>query len=319
MSIAACLLLYSVAMLALAPPVLRRLTRSGHAPRLGVAVWLAAIGSVALTWAVAAGLVVLDVVRHWNSHTVVLASCIARLHGVFVGDAGVLGQIGLLAAAVAVTGAAGALGVRLYRTLARLRERAHEHAHAVRIVGSRGSDHDVVVLDTVEPAAYCVSGRPAAIVLTTAALAALDGDQLAAVLAHERAHLAGRHPEIVAVLRALALVLPRVRLITTGAAEVPRLLEMCADDNAVRRHGHQALLAGLASLAGAVPAGAVPAGALGAADLAVTTRAQRLAAPPGLPARAHAWTALTTSLAVLAAGPPITLALASTGALLCGP
>ena len=46
-----------------------------------------------------------------------------------------------------------------------------------------------------EPAAYCVSGRPPAIVVTTAALGALDDRQLDAVVAHERAHLAGHHPQ----------------------------------------------------------------------------------------------------------------------------
>ena len=45
---------------------------------------------------------------------------------------------------------------------------------------------------SAQPAAYCVPGRPATIVLTSGALAVLDPAQLTAVLAHERAHLAGR-------------------------------------------------------------------------------------------------------------------------------
>ena len=51
-----------------------------------------------------------------------------------------------------------------------------------------------VVLDDPRPAAYCVAGRPAAIVVTSGALAVLDQPQLEAVLAHERAHLAQRPP-----------------------------------------------------------------------------------------------------------------------------
>lgn len=39
-NIAVCLLLYSVAVLVFAPRPLHVLTRAGHAPRFGVAVWL---------------------------------------------------------------------------------------------------------------------------------------------------------------------------------------------------------------------------------------------------------------------------------------
>ncbi|MCV7084207.1 M48 family metalloprotease, partial [Mycolicibacter hiberniae] len=102
--------------------------------------------------------------------------------------------------------------VRLARALVGLRKRAHEHARAVRIVGRASGDDDVLVVDGATPGAYCVAGRPAAIVLTTGALGALDDRQLAAVLAHERAHLAGHHLQLVCALRAAAAVLPRVRL-----------------------------------------------------------------------------------------------------------
>lgn len=81
---------------------------------------------------------------------------------------------------------------------------------------------------------------------------------------------------MVTALRGLGVVFPRLTLMTAGAAEVSRLLEMCADDAAVRRYGHRALLTGLMALAGAAPAGA-----LGAADVAVLSRAERLALPPG--------------------------------------
>jgi Zn-dependent protease with chaperone function len=46
---------------------------------------------------------------------------------------------------------------------------------------------------------YCVPGRLPTIVVTTGALAVLEPEQLAAVLAHERAHLAGRHHLLLAV------------------------------------------------------------------------------------------------------------------------
>ncbi len=314
MSIAVCLLLYSAAVLVFGPRVLPHLTRTGYAPRLGVAVWLSAVVSVLASWAVAAVLIVIDVVRHWDSPMAVLASCAMQFGEVLTGQAGLPAQIGLLVIAATATGALTALCVRLARTLIRLRHTAFEHAQAVRIVGRRTAEPDVIVLPSDQPAAYCVAGRPAAIVLSTATLAALDKEQLAAVLAHERAHLAGRHPQIIAVLRALTAVLPRVQLTTQGAAEISRLLEMCADDTAARHHGHRTLLSGLLGLASTTT---VPAPALGAATVAVLSRAQRLSTPPEFAARAQACTMLTISLTAIAAGPLITIALAASGALLC--
>ncbi len=137
------------------------------------------------------------------------------------------------------------------------------------MVGRPTAQRDVFIVDTDERTAYCVAGAPPAIVVTTGAIAALGGDELQAVLAHERAHLDEHHLKIVTALRGLAMVFPRVRLMTRAATDVGRLLEMCADDAAVRRHGQRSLLAGLMALAGTTPAQA-----LGAADVALLNRAR---------------------------------------------
>src|SRR5260370_1178978 len=100
------------------------------------------------------------------------------------------------------------------------------HARMARLVGRRVLGRDAVVLDAPERVAYCVAGRPHTIVVTSAALAALDERHLDAVLAHERAHLVGRHHLLLALTRSLAAILPTVALFRTGAAEVARLLEM---------------------------------------------------------------------------------------------
>lgn len=311
MSIAACLLLYSVAASVAGPPLLQRLTRDGHTPRFGVAVWLSAICSVLITWLAVAVLVVVDVVRDWNYPAVVALSCMSRLHSVMRGQAGIGSQITLLAIAATATAAAAVFGMRLARTVIRLRARAHEHAQAVRIVGRRNHEPGVVVVDAGKPAAYCVSGRPPAIVVTSGALATLDENQLGAVLAHERAHLAGHHTHLTAALRSLAMVFSLVPLMTQGMAEVSRLLEMCADDAAARQHGRQALLSGLITLAGAAPAPA-----LGAATVAVLARAERLMLPPAN--RTGTRAALTAVMAIIATGPLITVALAALCPLMCG-
>jgi len=306
------LLVYSLVVVVAGPPLLRRLTRSGHVPRLDVVAWLTAIASVLITWIAAAVAAVLDVLGHWN-HGHFVAACLAKLFGVAAGDAGMVPRAALITIAVAAAVVAAATVIRLTRTLMRIRKRAQRHAQAVRIVGRRTDEHDVVILDAPEPAAYCVSGRPPAIVVTTAAVGALDERQLHAVVAHERAHLSGHHAHIVATLRSLAAALPRITLITEGADQVSQLLEMCADDVAARRHGRGALLSGLLALSGVTPAGA-----LGAADVAVVARAQRLAAPDAQPALARSRAALTGIVTVMATGPLVAAALAASGALRCG-
>lgn len=313
MSVATCLLLYSVAVLLFGPPVLRSLTDRGFAPRLGVAAWLTTIGSVLVAWLAALALSIAQAIHFWHHRRAVVASCMNRLHDIAIGGAGIVPRILLAALVILVSVAVVAAGVRLVDTVARMRARAHEHADAVRLVGHRTGTQDVVVIEADKPAAYAVSGQPPAIVVTSAAVAALDEAQLAAVLAHERAHLSGRHWIVVSALRGLAAVVPRLTLMTQGAQQVSLLLEMCADDAATRHHDPRALLAGLIALCRAAPAEA-----LAAADVAVLARAERLALPPGHPDEASTRAALTAVIAAMVAGPFLVTPLAGFGALLCG-
>ncbi len=297
------LLLYSVAMLVAAPPLLQALTCSGNAPRLGVVTWLSAIGTVVGSWLATAVMAIIEVISHWTHPRTVASSCLARLQRTISGDAGIAPQITLLAIAAAVTVAAAIIGMRLATAVLEMRARAHEHARAVRLVGHRTGEPDVVMVEAAKPAAYCVAGRPPAIVVTSAARAALDDRQLAAVLAHERAHLAGHHAVIVSALRAVATMFPRLSLFTYGAQQVSRLLEMCADDVAARRHSSRALLSGLITLCTAAPTEA-----LAAADLAVLARAERLARPPQASMRVKTRAALASVIVIMAAGPLIAVA-----------
>ncbi|MGH3908570.1 MAG: M56 family metallopeptidase [Pseudonocardiaceae bacterium] len=316
MSVAACLLLYSFAVAVLAPRLLVRLTHAGTAPRLGVAAWLAAIGSVVGSWAVAAAFLAAELVRDWSQPgQTMLSSCFAQLRAVATGSYGVGVQIGLLVlagfAAVAVT----ILVARLGRSLLRARATTHKHARMARLAGRLDADLDAIVLDVPERAAYCVAGRPHTIVLTRGAMAALDDRHLGAVLSHERAHLAGRHHLLLALSHGLAAILPRIELLTTGAAEVARLLEMCADDAAARTHGRRTVLQALLALSGATP---VPTGGLSASGVGVLARAERLATPPEPARQLRVRLLLGTTTALITVGPLLAGALAATGVALCG-
>jgi hypothetical protein len=168
-----------------------------------------------------------------------------------------------------------------------------------------------VMLDDPRPAAYCVAGRPAAIVVTSGALAVLDPPQLRAVLAHENAHLAHRHHTLATITRGLAAAFPGVPLFTRGSAEVARLTEMSADDTAVRTSGRHALVTALIAIAtgtafssAGVADTPVPRRAMAAASCAVPDRVERLLRPSS-PARSTAFTGtLTLILTLLAAAPP---------------
>jgi len=71
-------------------------------------------------------------------------------------------------------------------------------------------------------------------VISSAALEALTPDQLAAVMAHERAHLRGHHHLVLAGARSLQRAFPRVPLFAAAPTELAALVEMVADDRAGR-------------------------------------------------------------------------------------
>ncbi|MBW3551510.1 MAG: M48 family metalloprotease [Proteobacteria bacterium] len=144
---------------------------------------------------------------------------------------------------------------------------------------------------------------------------ARNQDQLAAVIAHERAHLRERHHIAVAVAAGLARAFPLVPLFTAAANEIARLVEMRADDAAARDTDQISVAAALVALAGM----RAPRAALAAADTAGAMRVMRLlepAVPVGLGRRVALVAALTLLLlapALLAAYP----AFAAAGADIC--
>jgi Zn-dependent protease with chaperone function len=314
LSVAVCLLLYSFAVAMVSPWVLLPLTREGSVPRLGVVAWLVAMVSVVASWVTAAAFLIASLIRHWDQPGRLATACWAALHRLFDGGAGLMMQAGWFTLAATGVSALAVLGWRLGRSLWRARTHSHGHAERVRVIGRRIEGIDAVVVDAPELAAYCVAGRPNAIVVTSAALDALTDRHLQAVLAHERAHLAGRHHYVLAFARALAAAIPWLTLFSKGAREIARLLEISADDAAARTHGPQTLLDALLALSAGVP---MPHGAVGAAGSDVLARAEHLAAPF---AARNQWTArllLTATTLLIAGGPLILTALTAAGAMRC--
>jgi hypothetical protein len=272
------LLLYGGVLTWLAPPLLTRLTRTGVTPHMGIAAWLTALGAALLAWIGAVALFAVAAVDGLTDSSAVTL-CL-ELFGLSE-HTPLPGQLGSVALIVIAAGVSAVVIGRVGRSVLGLRARSHEHAREARMVGRPTDRPGVVVVDAHHPAAYCVSGKPNAIVITTGALDALDRVQLAAVLAHENAHITGHHHQLLMVLRGLATSLPRLPLFHRGADAVGELLEMCADDTAARRFGTRPLLVGLLTLAGQRP---TPADGLAAAGTAVLARVLRLADParPGM-------------------------------------
>jgi Zn-dependent protease with chaperone function len=299
---------YAVAVAWSAPVLLARLTGRGIRPQLGLAAWLTAMISVlasavvAVQFLIRAAVISSSQLAEAVCRSVTGAACTSAVYRSAVLD------LALGAAAIGTALTAVLLGWRYGRSVRQAWRRTRAHADAARIVGSRlpGAARPgrgpgagaAVVLDAPEPVAYCVPGRPGTIVVTSGALAVLDPAQLSAVLAHERAHLAGRHHLLITLTRALEASFPAVPLFTRGPREVARLAEMCADDAAARHSGRRTLVAALLAMradpagppaARPAPAGPTAAGptaaraaaALAATGCGVTDRVQRLLDPPG--------------------------------------
>lgn len=118
-----------------------------------------------------------------------------------------------------------------------LRSLRARHRDLVRLLGRLDPQTSVTVLEHASPTAYCVPGGDRQIVVTAGAIAALDADEMAAVLAHERAHLNARHDLILEFFTVLHHAVPRPLRCESALDEVHLLVEALADRAALRRSG----------------------------------------------------------------------------------
>jgi Zn-dependent protease with chaperone function len=125
---------------------------------------------------------------------------------------------------------------------------------AVDLLGRADAD-GVLVLDHPEPLAYCLPGPHPRIVITDGALAALPPDELAAVLAHERAHAKGRHELVIQPFVAWQSALPFLAPAHRATAAVAELVEMLADDAAAEATSRLTVARALARVGAGRPPG----------------------------------------------------------------
>jgi beta-lactamase regulating signal transducer with metallopeptidase domain len=295
------LLVYAVTLSWLAPVLLPGRSAGSVRPVLAVAAWMGAIVTCLGAWLAALVILVVGLVHSVVDRTA-LTFCVQALGIAPTMHLPAPLAVALVVTLIIVTGSVALhTARRVIVTLASSRRTNRDHAEAMNIVGRATSQRGVVMVEAAEPVAYCVAGgRRSLIVVTSEALRRLDDAGLNAVLAHERAHLRGRHNQIVAVLTALAGALPRMPLIAAAVRTVPALLEMCADDSAIRLTDRRQVLRSLVLLS---TGGRVPDGMLAAGGTAVLDRVERLIEPGGRSSGRVGDLALAVSTVATCAGP----------------
>ena len=182
------------------------------------------------------------------------------------------------------------------RGLAVRRGRARQRLLLDLLAGQRDVQYGAHIIDHDIALAYCVPGGGGRVVVTSAALEALNDRQLTAVLAHEHAHLDGRHDLVLFGADVAATAFPWSQFFRTSRREIARLVELLADDEATRRSDRASLASALVDLG----QGESPEGTVGAAGDTVL-RVERLVQHAPDLSRGRRAVVLATSLLLLVA------------------
>jgi len=171
--------------------------------------------------------------------------------------------------------AARLLGVLVAVTVRTLRGRARHRELLDLLATPWPAAPGARVLEHPVPVAYCLPGLRSRLVVSAGVLDCLDVDQVWAVLAHERTHLRERHDLVVLPFVAWGATAPFVRGMVCAQFAVATLIEMRADDVAVRQASPKQLSGALGAMGGAAPAAA-----LSSFTAALHRRLARIVEPP---------------------------------------
>jgi Zn-dependent protease with chaperone function len=155
------------------------------------------------------------------------------------------------------------------------RRRAH-HRMVVDLLGDHRHGSGVRVIDVAEPLAYCLPGIRSRVVLSEGTLSALSQSEITAILRHERAHLRARHDLVLEAFIAVHTAFPRFVRSGSALRAVHLLVELLADDAAVRAVGPAPVARALVACAAA----RTPAGAMAAGGTTTVIRVRRLTGRP---------------------------------------
>ncbi|MBV8787128.1 MAG: M48 family metalloprotease [Mycobacterium sp.] len=256
-----------------APALLARASWPLRAPRAAMVLWQA-IALAAVLSAFSAGIAI--------ATRVLMPGPDGRPTASVIGAADRLGWP-LWAAYIGVFTLTVLVGVRLMVAVARVaianrRRRAH-HRMVVDLVGvghalspTCSRTRDLRVLDVAQPLAYCLPGVRSRVVVSEGTLNTLADAEVTAILTHERAHLRARHDLVLEAFTAVHAAFPRLVRSANALRAVQLLVELLADDAAVRAAGRTPLARALVACA----SGSAPSGALAAGGPSTVVRVRRL-------------------------------------------
>ncbi|QLJ03237.1 M56 family metallopeptidase [Streptomyces sp. NEAU-sy36] len=184
--------------------------------------------------------------------------------------------VSLAVAALGALGLIAAFGSLAVAAVRQTRQLLWARREAAAVPG----DTELTVLDDEVPQAFALPGAPGRIVVSRGMLRCLGDDERAALLAHERAHLRGRHHLYLALWRLTAAVTPLLRPLADAGGFV---LERWADEDAATHVGSRTVVARAVGRAALASAAAHRQRQLAATGGAVPQRVRALLAPPPAP------------------------------------
>jgi Zn-dependent protease with chaperone function len=258
---------------ALGAHLLTRARWTWRTPRTAIALWQA----LGLAWGLASigTLLGFGVAPYGRS----LVGGVAR----FFADPGALSSVRMAAVAAGLTLTLLLVGMLLVAIGTVVRARRRHRALLALVAHGDPEVPGTLVVDHPAAAAYCVPGVRAQVVVSAGTLELLAPYELAAVLAHERAHARERHDLVLLPFTSLRRIFPQARIVARTLDAVELLIEMAADDRARRHRPAKELATALLRFA-AAGAGPSPAGTLGIGGESspILVRVRRLLAPAPL-------------------------------------
>jgi Zn-dependent protease with chaperone function len=257
------------------PALLARATWPLRAPRAAMVLWQAIALAAALS-AFSAGIAI--------ATRLLMPGADGRPTAGVIGAAGRLGWP-LWTAYIAVFALTVLVGARLAIAVLRLaianrRRRAHHRmvvdlvgvGHGAALAQPCAGTRDLRVLDVAQPLAYCLPGVRSRVVVSEGTLSTLTDAEVMAILTHERAHLRARHDLVLEAFTAVHAAFPRLVRSANALRAVQLLVELLADDAAVRATGRTPLARALVACA----SGHTPSGALAVGGPSTVLRVRRL-------------------------------------------
>jgi Zn-dependent protease with chaperone function len=140
----------------------------------------------------------------------------------------------------------------LLLTYARIQRQRRRHRELLLLLSSPAADKPgTLMISHPAPVAYCLPGGARSVtVLSDGLVKALDPAELRAVLLHENAHLSQRHHLLLWAFAAWRAALPWLPTSRLAQAAVNSLIEMLADDAALKQVPEPTLIKAIAKVAG---------------------------------------------------------------------